>query len=83
MHIRRDNLFARPYPVAHNFEGVLSVHSDPSTVSPERPLDPFHLAEAARRGFVDKKRAEMIAKAGGAAGEEGKELAGRMTFLRK
>lgn len=83
MHIRRDNLFARPYPVAHSFGSVPSAHEDPSTVSPERPLDPFHLAEAAKRGFVDKKRAEMIAKAGGTVGEERKELAGKTTSLKR
>lgn len=76
MHIRRDNLFAKPYPVAHDFEKVLSTHA-PSTAGTfdNYPMDPFKHMETLRQGFVDKKKAEMITKAGGKAGKEGEQLA--------
>lgn len=85
MHIRRDNLFAKPYPVAHNFEKTLSTqtaHAVASSSSPtEYPMDPFKQMEAVRKEFVDQKRAEMLLKAGGKAGAEGERLAEKFTFL--
>ncbi|SPO01336.1 related to negative acting factor [Cephalotrichum gorgonifer] len=84
MYIRRDNLFARPYPVAHDFEKVLSTRPsyDPATQS-QYPLDPFKHMEALRKGFVDQKTTEMISKAGSKGGKEGERLAGGFTLLNK
>lgn len=56
MHIRRDNLFAKPYPVAHNCEKVLSTRTAYDKASNEYPMDPFKQMEAVRKGFVDQKR---------------------------
>lgn len=85
MHIRRDNLFAKPYPVAHNFEKVLSSRAayEGAAKENEYPMDPFKQMEAVRRGFVDQKRAEMLEKAGGRGGEEGKGLAEDITLLKR
>lgn len=84
MHIRRDNLFAKPYPVAHNFEKVLSSRAayEGATAGSEYPMDPFKQMEAVRKGFVDQKRAEMLEKAGGGSGKEGERLAEGLTLLR-
>ena len=84
MHIRRDNLFAKPYPVAHNFERYLSTRASyESASSSEYPLDPFKQMEVMRKGFVDQKRAEILSVAGGRGGEEGERLAEGMMFLKR
>ena len=84
MHIRRDNLLAKPYPVAHNFERYLSTRAAyESTSSSEYPMDPFKQMEAMRKGFVDQKRAEMLSEAGGKGGEEGERIAEHMTLLKR
>lgn len=85
MHISRDNLFAKPYPVAHNFEKVLSSRAayERAVSESEYPLDPFKQMEAVRKGFVDQKRAEMLEKAGGKGGGEAASLAEHLTLLKR
>jgi len=67
MHIQRDCLLAKPFPVGHNFEKILS--SRQSQASPKYPLDPWQQMEALRKEFVQQKKAELLAKATGGAGE--------------
>jgi hypothetical protein len=68
MHIRRDNLLAKPYPIAHNFEKVLSTHTLHSGSSAEHATDPLKQMEALRKGFIDQKKAELLTMATGKAG---------------
>lgn len=67
MHIQRDCLLAKPYPIGHNFEKILS--SRLLQASSECPLDPWQQMEALRKEFVQQKKAELLAKATGGAGE--------------
>ena len=65
MHIRRDNLFAKPPPVAHDVGKVLHTRTPYTQASTDYPMDPFNQMESVRRGFVDEKRAEKLSTAGG------------------
>ncbi|KAK3322101.1 hypothetical protein B0H66DRAFT_474976 [Apodospora peruviana] len=78
MLIRRDGLMAQPYPMAHNFEKLLSAKRAPPP-SPGYTMNPLEQREAMRKEDVDKRRAELIAKATGAsAGESAKMIAKKL-----
>ncbi|KAK0611123.1 hypothetical protein B0T14DRAFT_571044 [Immersiella caudata] len=73
MLIRRDGLMANPYQVGKNFEKLLSArHAAPT---PGYALNPLQQREAMHKEDVDKRRAELIARATGAAGEEVRRVA--------
>lgn len=76
MHIRRDGLLAKPYPIGHSFEKILS--SKLPQQSSEYPLDPWQQMDALRKEFVEQKRAELLSKAAGAGGSSGTDLAQRI-----
>jgi hypothetical protein len=66
MLIRRDGLMAQPYPMAHNFERLLSARLAPPTSG--YTMNPLQQREAMRKEFLDQKRAELVAQASGSAG---------------
>ncbi|CAI4215658.1 unnamed protein product [Parascedosporium putredinis] len=76
MHIRRDGLLAKPYPIGHSFEKILS--SKLPQQSGEYPLDPWQQMDALRKEFVEQKRAELLSKAAGVGGSSGTDLAQRI-----
>jgi transcription factor-like protein len=73
MLIRRDGLMAAPYPQAHNFEKLLSARLAPPSAGYE--MNPLQQREAMQRAFVDKNKAELLAKATGTAGQSGQWVA--------
>jgi len=73
MLIRRDGLLANPYQVGKNFEKLLSArHAAPT---PGYALNPLQQRESMQKEDVKRRRAELIAKATGAAGEEVRRVA--------
>lgn len=64
---------ANPYQVNQNFEKLLSArHAAPT---PGYALNPLQQREAMQKEDADKRRADLIAKATGAAGEEVRRVA--------
>jgi len=75
MLIRRDGLMANPYQVGKNFEKLLSVSTKQTVPTPGYAINPLQQREEMYKEDVEKRRAELIAKATGAAGEEVKRVA--------
>ncbi|GJC77758.1 white-opaque regulator 2 [Colletotrichum liriopes] len=73
MLIRRDGLMAQPYPQAHNFEKLLSARFAPPSAG--YSMNPLQQREAMQKEFVEKNKAELLAKATGTAGQAGQWVA--------
>ena len=73
MLIRRDGLVAQPYPMAHNFERLLSARDGPPTAG--YTMNPLQQREEMQKKIVEQRRADLIAKAVGKAGEDGEKVA--------
>jgi len=73
MLIRRDGLMAHPYPTAHNFELLLSARQAPA--GPGYTLNPLQQREAMHQEEMEKRRAELLAKATGQASEAVRNVA--------
>ena len=61
MLIRRDGLMATPYPMAHNFEKLLSARSAPPQAG--YTLNPFQQREAMQKEMADRQKADLLRKA--------------------
>lgn len=75
MLIRRDGLLANPYPMAHDFEKLLSSARRAPPVSEGSTMNPLLQMEAIQRQQFEQGRGELLAKAAGAAGEEVRHVA--------
>lgn len=77
MLIRRDGLMAQPYPMAHNFELLLSSarHEAPA---PGYALNPLQQREAMQQEDLEKRRAELLANVTGQANESAVYVAKKM-----
>lgn len=73
MLIRRDGMMAQPYPMAHNFEKLLSARSAPPTAG--YTMNPLQQREAMQAQQFEKGRAQLLAQAAGTAGESGQWVA--------
>jgi hypothetical protein len=73
MLIRRDGLMAQPYPMAHNFEKLLSARYAPPTAG--YTMNPLQQREAMQKEQFEQRRNELLAKAAGTAGETGQWVA--------
>lgn len=67
MLIRRDGLMASPYPMAHNFEKLLSARTAPPTAG--RTLSPIQQQEVIHIGHVENQKAQALNKALGTPGQ--------------
>ena len=76
MLIRRDGLMAQPYPMAHNFEKLLSARSAPPTAG--YTMNPLQQREAMLKQQFEERRAELLAKASGDTGPSGQWVAQKM-----
>ncbi|KAK3936900.1 hypothetical protein QBC46DRAFT_461206 [Diplogelasinospora grovesii] len=65
MLIRRDGLMAQPYPMAHNFEKLLSARMAPPTAG--YAMNPLQQREAMQKEDFEKRRSELLNKATGTA----------------
>ncbi|KAK0610468.1 hypothetical protein B0T17DRAFT_620944 [Bombardia bombarda] len=61
MLIRRDGLIAQPYPIAHNFEKLLSARQAPPAAS--YTMNPLQQRETMQKEHFERKRSELLAKA--------------------
>ncbi|KAJ2904659.1 negative acting factor [Zalerion maritima] len=61
MLIRRDGLLASPYPMAHNFEKLLSARYGPPTAG--YSMNPFQQREAMQKEYIEQKKQELMNKA--------------------
>lgn len=61
MLIRRDGLMANPYPMAHNFEKLLSARSGPPSAG--YTMNPFQQREAMQKEYLEQKKQELVKKA--------------------
>lgn len=78
MLIRRDGLMANPYPNSHNFEKMLSARLLSAREAPPSAgyeMNPLQQREAMQREQAEKKKAELLAKATGTAGQSGQWVA--------
>ncbi|KAK1753478.1 hypothetical protein QBC47DRAFT_303598 [Echria macrotheca] len=73
MLIRRDGLMAQPYPMAHNFQKLVSARQMAPT--PGFTMNPLQQREAMQQQEIGKQRSELIAKAAGAADESVRAVA--------
>jgi hypothetical protein len=73
MLIRRDGLMANPYPMAHNFEKLLSARLAPPT--PGFAMNPLQQWEAMQQDHAAQRKAEILAEAVGNAGPSGEWVA--------
>lgn len=73
MLIRRDGLVANPYPMAHNFEKLLSSARRGPPVADGFAVNPLLQREAMQRQQFEQGRGELLAKAATAAGVAGEE----------
>ena len=77
MLIRRDGLMAQPYPMAHNFEKLLST----ARVAPPTAgytMNPLQQREAMHKEHVEQRKAELLAKASGDSSPSGVWVAKKM-----
>ncbi|CCC09468.1 unnamed protein product [Sordaria macrospora k-hell] len=72
MLIRRDGLMAQPYPNAQDFERLLSSARKSPPVMSGYSLNPIQERERMQMEFMELKKKELLAKATGAAGKEGR-----------
>lgn len=75
MLIHRDGLMPQPYPMAQNFEKLLSARSAPPTAG--YTMNPLQQREAMQKEYVEQRKAELIAKAVGNSGESAERVASR------
>jgi hypothetical protein len=73
MMIRRDGLVAQPYPMAHNFEKLLSARVAPPMAG--YTMNPLQQREAMQKQYVEQSKAELLSKATGKAGKSGEWIA--------
>ncbi len=73
MLIRRDGLVAQPYPMAHNFERLLSSRLAGPTAG--YMMNPLQQREAMLAEDLEKRRAELLKNATGSAGESVRSVA--------
>jgi hypothetical protein len=73
MLIRRDGLMAQPYPMAHNFEKLVSARFAPPTTG--YSMNPLQQREAMQKERVSQEKAELLQKAVGTAGQAGEWVA--------
>ena len=77
MLIRRDGLMAQPYPMAHNFEKLLSS----ARVAPPTEgyaMNPLQQREAMQKEQLEQRKAELLAKASGDSNASGQWVAKNM-----
>ncbi|KAK7428685.1 hypothetical protein QQZ08_004779 [Neonectria magnoliae] len=67
MLIRRDGLMANPYPMAHNFEKLLSARAAPPSAG--YTMNPIQQREAMQKAQFDKDRTDLLIKAMGTSGQ--------------
>ncbi|KAK0724767.1 hypothetical protein B0H67DRAFT_598256 [Lasiosphaeris hirsuta] len=79
MLIRRDGLMAQPYPMAGDFEKLLSARQAAPTAG--YALNPLQQREAMQRQEFEQARTELLAKATGTAGESGRSVAKKWLAL--
>ncbi|KAJ4421511.1 hypothetical protein N0V85_000161 [Neurospora sp. IMI 360204] len=72
MFIRRDGLMAQPYPNAQDFQHLLSSARNSPPILPGYSLNPIQERERIQMEFMELKKKELLAKATGAAGKEGR-----------
>lgn len=73
MLIRRDGLVAEPYPMAHNFEKLISARM--AAPAEGYKMNPLQQREIMLKEDSEKRRAELIAKAAGSGNESVKHIA--------
>jgi len=76
MLIRRDGLMAQPYPMAHNFERLLSARTAPPTLG--YSMNPLQQREAMQEEYREQRKAELLATASGDSGSSGEWVAKNM-----
>ena len=76
MLIRRDGLMAQPYPMAHNFEKLLSARAAPPTAG--YAMNPLQQREAMQKEYFEQRKTELLAKASGDSGPSGQWVAQKM-----
>jgi hypothetical protein len=74
MLIRRDGLMAQPYPMGHNFVKLMSANMPPTA---GYTMNPLQQREAMQKEYVEKRKAELLAKASGNSGSEEVKLVAR------
>ncbi|KAH7015123.1 hypothetical protein EDB80DRAFT_326908 [Ilyonectria destructans] len=67
MLIRRDGLMANPYPMAHNFEKLVSARSAPP--SEGYNMNPIQQREAMQKAQLDREKTDLVIKAMGSSGQ--------------
>ncbi|KAH7154842.1 hypothetical protein B0J13DRAFT_210924 [Dactylonectria estremocensis] len=67
MLIRRDGLMANPYPMAHNFEKLMSARSAPPTQG--YSMNPIQQREAMQKAQLEREKTDLIIKAMGSDGQ--------------
>lgn len=75
MLIHRDGLVAQPYPMAQNFEKLLSARFAPPTAG--YTMNPLQQREAMQKEYAEQQKAELIAKAVGNSGESAEWVASK------
>lgn len=58
---------ASPYPMAHNFEKLLSARTAPPAAG--FTMNPIQQREAMQAAYVEKQKAELLSKAMGTSGK--------------
>jgi hypothetical protein len=76
MLIRRDGLMAQPYPMAHNFERLISARLAPPTAG--YTMNPLQQREAMQKEYFEQRKAELLSKATADAGQSGEWVAKKM-----
>ena len=76
MLIRRDALMAQPYPMAQNFEKLVTARYAPPTAGYD--MNPLQQREAMQKEEFEKQRNELLQKAKGKTGSWGEGVAQRM-----
>ncbi|KAF7545656.1 hypothetical protein G7Z17_g9007 [Cylindrodendrum hubeiense] len=67
MLIRRDGLMANPYPMAHNFEKLVSARTAPP--SEGYSMNPIQQREAMQKAQLDREKTDLVIKAMGSSGQ--------------
>ncbi|KAM5372910.1 hypothetical protein ACJZ2D_007247 [Fusarium nematophilum] len=67
MLIRRDGLMASPYPMAHNFEKLLSARAAPPTAG--YAMNPIQQREAMHKEQIERQKTELLMKVMGTSGQ--------------
>ncbi|KAK3496584.1 hypothetical protein B0T13DRAFT_489154 [Neurospora crassa] len=72
MLIRRDGLMAQPYPNVQDFQSLISLARNSPPIQPGYSLNPIQERERMQMEFMELKKKELLAKATGVAGKEGR-----------